>query len=108
MRGRVLPGGADWQLVRPDGVAELDALYVLETDDGARIHVHNRGIRFGPPDAMQRLGRGEIVDPALYYFRAVPVFEAPPGPYEWLNRGIFVCTGARYPNDIVLRMYRLT
>ena len=107
MRGRVLPGGADWQLVRPDGVAELEALYVLETDDGARIHVHNRGGRFGPPDVMQRLGRGEAVDPGSYYFRAVPVFEAPPGPYEWLNRGIFICSGARYPNGVVLRMYRV-
>jgi hypothetical protein len=108
IRGQVMSGGADWQLVRTDGVAEVEAFYVLETDDGARIQVHNTGVRYGPPDVMQRLGRGEIVDPARYYFRAVPVFEAPPGPHAWLNRGIFICTGARYPNDIVLRFYRVT
>jgi len=108
LRGNVLPGGADWQLVRPDGVAELEAIYILETDDGVRIQVRNRGIRFGPPDVMQRLGRGEIVDPSTYYFRAAPTFEAPPGRYDWLNRGIFICTGARYPNAVVLRFYRVT
>ncbi len=107
LRGRVLPGGADWQLVRPDGVAEVEAFYVIETDDGARIHVHNRGVRSGPPDVLARLASGEVVDPAAYYFRTVPTFEAPPGPHDWLNGGIYLCTGARYPNDIVLRMFRV-
>ena len=46
--GRVLPGGADWQVVRADGVAELDARYTIETADGALIYVSNRGVRHGP------------------------------------------------------------
>ncbi len=108
MRGRVLPGGADWQLVRPDGVAELEALYVLETDDGARIHVHNRGIRFGPVDVMQTARAAAKSWTRLILFPCRSGLRSAAGNYDWLNRGIFVCTGARYPNEIVLRMYRLT
>jgi hypothetical protein len=108
IRGTILPGGADWQVVRGDGANELEALYLLRTDDGVVIQVRNRGLRHGPPDVMRRLAAGETVDPGEYYFRAVPSFAAPAGKYEWLNRSIHVCTGARYGGAIRLWFYRVT
>ncbi len=107
LRGTIVPGGADWQVIRPDGVTELTALYELKTDDGTLIHVTNRGLRHGPEEVMQRLARGETVDPAAYYFRTVPVFEAPNGAYGWLNRGIFVATGARRPAEVEVRVFQV-
>ncbi len=75
LSGKVLPGGADWQVIRPDGVAEIEARYTLETDDGALIYVRNPGIRTAPKAVMDRLARGERCDPSEYYFRTCPVFE---------------------------------
>ena len=79
MKGRVLPGGADRQLLRPDGVKELDALYEMQTDDGAVITVHNQ-VLVDMPNPEQR------------YARSVVKFRAPAGPYEWLNRRVFLGT----------------
>src|SRR5689334_25341486 len=76
LRGKVLPGGGDWLLLRSDGVLELDLRITLETDDHALIHMTFQGLRHGRPAAIAALGRGEIVDPASYYFRTVPRFEA--------------------------------
>jgi hypothetical protein len=107
IRGKLLPGGADWQVLRSDGAAELHALYVLETDDGVRIQVENHGLRHGPEAVMRRLAAGEPVDPSEYYFRAAPRFSAPAGKYEWLNRSLFLCTGTRAPLGIHLWVYRV-
>jgi Protein of unknown function (DUF3237) len=108
IKGRLLGQGADWQVTRPDGVTLADATYALETDDGVVIQIRNRGLRHGPPDVMQRLALGEDVDPADYYFRTVPEFIAPTGKYDWLNRSIFVCAGARYALAIKLWVWRVT
>jgi len=107
LRGTVLPGGADWQYQRRDGVMVVEAQYLLRTDDGVIIQVDNRGMRHGPPAVMQRLGAGEPVDPAEYYFRATPRLTAPAGRYEWLNRRVFLCSGARYPDAVVLWFYEV-
>lgn len=108
MRGTVLPGGADWQVVRADGVTEPEAFYLLRTDDGVVIQVHNRGVRHGPEEVMQRLVAGEAVDPSEYYFRTSMVLHAPEGPYDWLNRNVFVCTAARRAAEIEIWVYRVT
>jgi len=108
LKGTGVPGGADWQYQRSDGVWILEALYLLRTEDGAIIEVRNRGMRHGPPAVMQRLAAGEPVDPSEYYFRAAPSFQAPAGPYEWLNRGLFISTGVRYPDAVKLWVYRVT
>ncbi len=108
IRGRLLGQGADWQVTRADGVTVADATYAIETDDGVVIQIRNRGLRHGPAEVMQRLGRGEEVDPAEYYFRTVPEFIAPVGKYDWLNRSIFVCAGARYALGIKLWVWRVT
>lgn len=107
LSGRVLPGGADWQVIRADGVADLDARYTLETDDGALIYVRNRGYRHGPAEVLQKLAKGEAVDPALYYMRTTPSFETGDARYAWLNRIICVATGARRPAAVELEVFEV-
>lgn len=107
IQGRILGGGSDWQVLRPDGVTVADATYAIETDDGAVIQIRNRGLRHGPAEVMRRLAAGEVVDPADYYFRTVPEFIAPVGSYDWLNTSIFVCSGARYAASIRLWVWRV-
>lgn len=106
-RARVLPGGADFQLVVRDTLAELDARYVLEADGGDLIYVRNRAIRSGPPELMARLVQGEAVDPSLVYFRCSPSFETVSASLGWINERMFVGTGARYPEKVVMRFFEL-
>ncbi len=107
LAGEIVPGGADWQYVRSDGVAELVARYSIRTHDGVEIAVTNSGLRRASPDVMARLTRGESVDPALVYCRAVPVFEAPAGPYAWLNASVFVCSAARLPDKVQIEVFEV-
>jgi len=108
LRGRVLPGGADWQVLRADGVAHLEARYTLETHDGALIYVRNEGYRHGPAEVMQQLVAGMPVDPALYYMRTSPWFETGDARYAWLNRLICVGSGQRKPASVILDIYEVT
>ncbi|HYI85814.1 MAG TPA: DUF3237 domain-containing protein [Burkholderiales bacterium] len=107
LSGRVLPGGADWQVIRADGVADLDARYTLETGDGALIYVRNRGYRHGPADVLKKLSLGEAVDPSLYYMRTTPSFETGDARYSWLNRMVCVATGARRAAAVELDVYEV-
>jgi hypothetical protein len=104
LRGRVLPGGGDWLLLRPDGVLELDLRVTLETDDHALIHMTFQGLRHGPPEVFAALGRGEVVDPASYYFRTVPRFETATDKYAFLNRIMAVGVGETRPGSAVHRI----
>ena len=97
LRGRVLPGGGDWTLLRPDGVLELDLRITLETDDGALIYMSSFGLRHGPPEVLAALANGESVDPSKYYFRTTPRFETSAPPYAFLNRLIAISSGDRRP-----------
>lgn len=105
LSGRVIPGGADWQIVRPDGVAYLDARYTIETSDGALVYVRNQGYRHGPPEVIARLAGGEPVAPAQYYMRTTPWFETADVRYAWLNRTICVGTGERLANAVRIDFY---
>ena len=107
LRGKVMNGGADWQIIRADGFTELDTRYTLETDKGQIIYVQNPGMRHAAPDVMKRLLAGEVVDPATVYFRTVPRFETASPDLQWLTRAVFVGLGERYPNDVRIRFYRL-
>jgi hypothetical protein len=107
LSGRVLPGGADWQVIRRDGVAELDARYTLETADKALIYVRNFGLRHGPPQVIARLAAGEAVDPSLYYMRTTPRFETGAERYQWLNGLICVATGARRAAAVELEVFEV-
>jgi hypothetical protein len=107
LSGRILPGGADWQIVRPDGVADLRARYTIEADGGARILVASDGLRHGPPEVIARLARGEPVDPALYYFRTAMRFETSDPALAWLNRIIAIGHGAREPRAVRLDVHEV-
>jgi hypothetical protein len=107
IKGTIEPGGGDWQIIRTDNVAELDAHYTLKTDDGVFIYIHNKGYRHGPPEIMQRLAKGETVDPNEYYFRAAPFFETSSEKYSYLNKFIYVATGERKKDSVVIHFYKL-
>ena len=87
--------GSDWLLLRRDGVLQLDVRLMLETDDKALIYMTYRGLRHGPADVIAKLGRGEAVDPSLYYFRATPYFETAAEKYAWMNGICCIATGSR-------------
>ncbi len=105
--GRILNLGADWQTVFGDGSAELDTRYAMETHDGATIDIRNFGYRHGPQDVLQRLARGEAVDPSSYYMRTRPSFETGDARYQWLNRTMFVGTGARGSDHVSLSFFEV-
>ena len=104
LRGKILPGGGDWLLLRSDGVLELDLRITLETDDHALIYMTFQGMRHGPPEVIAAFGRGEVVDPALYYFRTVPRFETSADAYSFLNRIVAVGVGETRPGGAVHRI----
>ena len=107
IRGKVLAGGADWQMVRADGLAELDTRYALQTDAGQIIYIQNAGIRHASPEATKKLLAGEAVDPSQVYFKTVPRFETSAPELRWLTRAIFIGTGERYPAEVVIHVWRV-
>lgn len=104
---RVLPGGADYQRIVGETRAELEAHYLLETDAGQRLYVHNTALRHAAPEVTARLMRGEPVDPSQVYFRCLPRLEAGPGPLEWVNHRLFVATGVRRPDRVLMQFFLL-
>ena len=107
LNGTVLAGGADFQIIGPDGFTRLEARYVIRLDDGALVYVDNRGVRFGPPEVMARITRGEPVDPAQVYFRSAPRFETGAAAYQWLTRPLFIASGARHPDRVALSVFEV-
>jgi hypothetical protein len=105
--GRILPGGADWQIVRIDGAADIKACYVIETDGGARVMVTSEGLRHGPPEVLARLAAGEPVAPDLYYFRTVMRFETAEPTLDWLNRILALARGVRQPRHVQLDVHEV-
>lgn len=104
---KVMPGGADFQLIVNERMARLEARYVLETDAGDRIYVHNDAVRTAAPEVMARLVRGEPLDPAAVYFRCAPRFEASAPSLAWMMERVFLGTGLRRPNDVVMRFFEV-
>ena len=107
INGKVLPFGADFQIVRPDELIDLEAKYAIETDDGAVIYVVNTGMRFGPKDLLEKLKRNEPVDPKLIYFRTTPKFETGSEKYRWLMQHIFVGSAARHADRVVIDVHQV-
>lgn len=107
MKGTIFPVGADFQTIRPNGLTELEAKYAFEMDDGAVIYIENIGIRFGPKELLDRIAKGETVDPALIYFRSVPRFETGAQNWRWLMENLFVGVGARYPDRVELDVHQV-
>jgi hypothetical protein len=107
LSGRILPGGADWQIIRSDGAADIRARYTIETDAGALVMVTSEGLRHGPPEVIERLARGDNVDPALYYFRTVMRFETSDPAVDWLNRILALARGQREARAVRLDVYEV-
>lgn len=107
LKGTVLPGGADWIWVEPDGMVRLDVRATLRTEDGASIYVQYKGLRHGPADVIARMNAGEEVDPSQYYFRVAMTFETGDARYDWLNRTLAVGTGHRRADGPVYRVFRI-
>lgn len=105
--GRVLPGGADFQIVVSETSADLDARYLIEVDGGRRIFVQNHALRRGSPEDIARLVRGEPVDPARIYFRCVPQFEVSDPSLAWMTENVFIGTGARFPDRVEISVFRV-
>lgn len=105
--GRVLPLGADFQTIRPNELIDLEAKYAFATDDGATVYVENKGLRFGPTELLEKLKRGEPVDPKLIYFRTVPKFETGHANYRWLMQHIFVASAARHADRVVIDVHQV-
>jgi hypothetical protein len=107
LSGRILPGGADWQIVRADGATDVQARYTIETDQGAHILVRSDGLRHGPAAVLEAIARGERVDSSRYYFRTVMRFEASDPAVDWLNRIIAVARGMRERLAVKLDVYEV-
>src|SRR5580765_1519807 len=108
LRGSVFAGGsADWQVLRSDGVLEMDLRVTLQTDDGALISMRSFGLRHGPPEVIAAIGRGETVDPSTYYFRTLPRFETAHPAYLFLNRLIAVASGDRRPEGPIYTIHEV-
>jgi hypothetical protein len=107
LQGRVLAGGADFQIIVSPTMAVLDARYVLALDSGEHVYVQNHALRRGPAEAITRLARGEPVDPAAIYFRCVPRFEVSSPALDWLTESIFIGAGARFPDRVELAFFRV-
>lgn len=105
--GRILPGGADFQLIAGDSLALLEAHYVVETDGGDYIYVHNRAIRHASPEVTAQLLMGKPVDPTLVYFRCTPTFETGSSSLSWINHRLFVGSGIRQPDRVLIRFFEL-
>ena len=107
LRGQVIPGGADWQVIRSDGAAELEARYTLRCDSGGLIYVVNRGIRHGSAEVLRALREGAAVDKSEYYFRTVPVFETAAPELAWMMRSVFVGDAERFADHVAIRFWRV-
>jgi hypothetical protein len=107
VNGTVLASGADFQIIRPDELIELEARYAFQTDDGAVVYVENAGIRFGPRELLEKLKRGEPVDPRLIYFRTRPRFETGHPNYQWLTQHLFIGSAARHPDRVVIDVHQV-
>ena len=105
LAGDVLDGGNDWQNVRSDGSTSLDVRLVLKTRDEALIGMTYKGVRQGSPEAIARLERGDVIDPASYYFRIAPFFETEAPQYAWLNNIVAIGTGHRFADGPVYSVF---
>ena len=105
LTGQVLNGGGDWQVIEPGGLTRVEARYFIKAADGTVIEIENPGVRVADPQVIERLARGEDVDPNAYYFRTTPRFSVTVGKYDWMRRNAFVARGIRRPDRVIVDFY---
>ncbi|QNA93642.1 MULTISPECIES: DUF3237 domain-containing protein [unclassified Microbacterium] len=108
VEAEILPGGADWQLVRSNGTIEIDGRYSARTASGDLLLLHARGVRTGSPEVLERLGRGEDVDPTAYYFRTTVAIETAAPSLVDLQRQLYVAAAQRRTDAVHYRAYRVS
>lgn len=107
LNGKILPGGADWQIIRADGAADIFAKYTIQTEAGGFVLVTSAGLRHGPPDVIEKLALGEMVPRDQYYFRTCVRFETADPAAEWLNRVLMIAVGAREKMKVKLDLFEV-
>jgi hypothetical protein len=107
LEGEILPGGADWQIVRLDGTIEVVARYTIKAKSGATVYVQNEGLRVATPEILKRMTAGELMPPDAYYFRTAPKFETAEPSLKWLERALFVGRAARTPDRVVIGFHEV-
>jgi hypothetical protein len=107
LRGKILSGGSDWQSLRADGATTLNVRLVMQTDDDALIAMTYLGVRHGPKEVLDRIARGESVNPNEYYMRATPYFETASEKYGWLNRVVSVAYGHRVAGGAIYQVFEI-
>ena len=105
LNATVLNGGGDWQVIEPGGLTRVEARYFLKAPDGTVIEIENPGVRVASPEVIDKLARGEQVDPDAYYFRTTPRFTVTAGKYDWMRRNAFVARGIRKPDCVIVDYY---
>ena len=105
LKGKVLSGGGDWLLVRPDGVGELDARATLQTDDGALIYVTNRGYIPRVLELAPRWAAGEQIPHEEYYFVTTPYFETSAAQYAWLQQVVIIGMGSPFQGGLGYQIF---
>jgi uncharacterized protein DUF3237 len=107
INGKILDTGADWQTLLADGVAQIDARYAFELEDGAIIELRNFGFRHGPKEVLDKLAAGEVCAPESYYMRTGAYLETGHPRYEWVNKTMFIGTGAKREKNVQLDLYAI-
>ena len=107
LRGRILSGGSDWQSLRADGATTLNVRLVMQTEEGELIAMRYKGVRHGPKEVLDRIARGESVNPSEYYMRATPYFETASETYGWLNRVVSVAYGHRVAGGAIYQVFEI-
>jgi hypothetical protein len=107
LEGEILPGGADWQIVRPDGTIEVVARYTIRSATGAQVYVQNEGLRVASPEILARMSKGELVPAGSYHFRTTPRFETADPALKWLERATFVGVAARTPDRVAIGFHEV-
>jgi len=104
----ILPGGADWQLVRPDGSVEIDGRYSARTSEGDYLLLHAVGVRSGSPEVLEALLRGAAVSPTEYYFRTVVTIETAAPRLAAMERELYVASCIREADAVRYTAYRVS
>lgn len=107
LKGTIISGGGDWQVMRQDGVTEIEAHYQFKTIDDTIIYIKNTGLRVASNEVAAKMARGDYVSPTEYYFRGFPKFEAPNGTYGWVNHCLFLCSGQRLPHSVLINVWKI-
>jgi hypothetical protein len=106
-RGRIVPNGTDWQEVRADGILEIRARYLLETEEGDLIEVRSEGLRAASVETIARMDRGETVAAGEYYFRTAIRLATASKKLARYNDLLAVARGERRARSVIISAFEV-